>query len=329
MQEAYLRRVFVAATVCVLGGAIASGMACSSSPRKIPGTTGGAGSSPTGNNTGAAGSQSGPAGAGNTTGAAGDQTGTAGSTGAGGMATGAAGDNSGTGGTGGAGNTTGAAGVTTTGLGGTTGAGGDATGAAGAGGTPATDNGLKITDAFPIAVTKYWYPSGWDGDDVTKAAFMATPPPIKIEMMTGATTGPCSKRVANAIGDCFKVTYTPVGQAAGALGHASVGLIPVLPGMGSAPNYGDPTMAPHVPQGATTITAEVAGDKGGEMVTFNLWDAFQNELMTPTLTADQAWQKLTVTIPQPYDQELSPFGWYSASATPIVFYYDDIRINNN
>jgi hypothetical protein len=322
MQEAYLRRVFVAATLCVLGGAIGSGMACSSSPRKIPGTTGGAGSSPTG----AAGSQTGAAGAGNTTGAAGEQTGTGGAgntTGAAGSATGAAGDTSGT-----AGSTTGAAGNTTGAAGTTTGAAGAATGAAGAGGTPATDNGLKITDAFPIAVTKYWYPSGWDGDMVTMAAFTAMPPPIKIEMMTGATTGPCSKRVANAIGDCFKVTYTPVTQDAGAPGHASVGLIPVIPG-GGTPNFGDVTMAPHVPQGATTITAEVAGDKGGEMVTFNLWDAFQNEIMTPTLGANQAWTKLTVTIPQPYDQELSPFGWYSASATPIVFYYDDIRINNN
>lgn len=323
MHEAYLRRLFAGATVCVLGGAIASGMACSSSARKIPGTTGGAGSTTTGGSTGAAGSTA--------TGAAGSATGTGGAgntTGAGtaGASTGAAGDMTGAGGdTSGA---AGAAGSSTTGVGGTTGAAGSSTGAAGAGGTPATDNGLKISDPFPIAVTKYWYPSGWDGDPVTQAAFSATPAPIKIEMMTGATTGPCSKRVTGAIGDCFKITYTPVAMDAGATGHASVALIPNIP-MSSSPNFSDVTMAPHVPAGATTITAEVAGDKGGEMVSFNLWDAFQTEVFTPTLTADQAWQKLSVQIPAGYDQELSPFGWGSASATPIVFYYDDVRINNN
>jgi hypothetical protein len=322
MLETYLRRVFVGTTLCVLGGAIAGGLACSSSPRKIPGTTGAAGST-TGSGSGAAGMATGAAGS---TGAAGAATGAAGDTsGAAGQTTGAAGA------TGAAGDTSGAAG-STTGVGGTTGAAGQTTGAAGsttgAAGAAPTDNGLKINDPFPVAVTKYWYPSGWDGDPGTVAAFGATPAPIKIEMMTGATTGPCSKRVAGAVGDCFKITYTPVAMDGGASGHASVALIPNIPGS-ATPNFGDATMAPHVPQGATTITAEVAGDKGGETVSFNLWDAFQTEVFSPTLTADQAWQKLSVTIPQPYDQELSPFGWGSASTTPIVFYYDDVRINNN
>jgi hypothetical protein len=152
------------------------------------------------------------------------------------------------------------------------------------------------------------------------------PAPIKIEDQSTATTGPCSKRVAGAVGSCFKVTYTPVAMDPG--GHASVALIPNIPGS-SSPNFSDVTMAPHVPAGATTITAQVAGDKGGEMVSFNLWDAFSTEVFMPTLTADQAWQKLSVMIPAGYDQELSPFGWGSASTTPIVFYYDDVRINNN
>jgi hypothetical protein len=310
-----------------MGGAVAGGLACSSAPRKVPGTAGLGGS--TGSSTGTGGSTPTGSGGSSATGAGGDSSGTGGSS-----ATGAGGDSSGTGGS-----TTGIGGSTGTGgagvAGGAGGAAGDANGAAGSAagagggaGTAPADNGLRITDAFPIAVTKYWYPSGWDGDAVTFAAFNNVPPPIKIEMMTGATSGPCSKRVANAIGDCFKVTYTPVSQDGGAPGHASVGLIPVIPG-GGMPNYNDPTMAPHVPAGATTITAEVAGDKGGEQVQFNLWDSNQGELFMPTLTADQAWQKIPVTIPQPYDQELSPFGWYSASTTPIVFYYDDVRINNN
>jgi hypothetical protein len=323
MLQTYLRRILVGATLSLLGGAIATGMACTTSPHKVPsGTTGTAGGTATGNASGTAGSS--PTGtAGNTTGAAGSNT-----TGAGGSSTGTAGDTSGAGTAG----STGTGGVTTGTAGTTGGAGGAAGGAAagtnGAAGT-AADNGLHITDAFPIAVTKYWYPSGWDGDMATVAAFTANAAAvIKIDDMSTATMGPCSKRVTGHIGNCFRVTYMPVGADAGAT-HASVALIPNLPG-GNSPNFGDATMAPHVPMGATSITAEVAGDKGAEAVTFNLWDANQGDLFTPTLTADQAWQKITVPLTGvTYDQELSPFGWYSASTTPIVFYYDDVRINNN
>ena len=145
--------------------------------------------------------------------------------------------------------------------------------------------------------------------------------------MSTATTGPCSKRVTGHVGGCFKVTYTPVAVGdAGAPGHASVALIPAYPG--GAPDFNDVTMAPHVPAGGTKISAEVAGDAGGEQIQFNLWDANVGDLFTPTLAADQAWHKISVMVPAGYDQELSPFGWGSSSTTPIVFYYDDVRIDN-
>jgi hypothetical protein len=325
MLQTYLRRVFVGACLSFLGGALATGMACSSSPRKIPGTQGAAGSSVTGNGSGTAGSTG-------TTGAAGSNTtGTAGSstTGAAGSSTGAAGDTSGAGTAG----TTGTAGSTT----GTGGAAGGAAGTAGTAGTAgaagtAVDNTLHITDAFPIAVTKYWYPSGWDGDAATKASFGTAMSAIKIENQTtptAATTGPCSKRVTGAIGDCFKVTYAPVMSDAGAT-NASVALIPELP-MSNMHNYADVTMAPHVPAGAMKITAEVAGDVGGEVVQFNLWTTNQGDLFMPTLAA-QTWQKISsasaAAAVAPNDQELSPFGWGSMSTKTIVFYYDDIRIEN-
>jgi hypothetical protein len=326
MLETNLRRLFIGAGICAVGAVTAS-VGCTSSPRKQPVvSTGAAGTS--GNGTGAAGTTGNGTGAAGTTGAAGDtSTGAAGTTGAAGdTSTGAAGT---TGAAGAAAGATGAAGAAGAGA-----AGSNATGAAGAGAAGTTgaagappDNTLHIMDALPVAVTKYWYPSGWDGDGATVAAFGNNPAPIKIEMMTGATTGPCSKRVANAIGDCFKITYTPVMSDAGAT-HASVALIPNLP-MSNMANFGDATMAPHVPAGATTISAEVAGDVGGETVQFNLWDANSGDLFTPTFPAGagaQTWQKISVMIPAGYDQELSPFGWGSASTTPIVFYYDDIRI---
>jgi hypothetical protein len=149
---------------------------------------------------------------------------------------------------------------------------------------------------------------------------------IQIADESTATTGPCSKRVANAVGACYKITYTPVAMDGGAAGNASVALIPNIPGSNMA-DFGDATMAPHVPQGATTISAEVAGDVGGESVQFNLWDVIQSDLFMPTLTT--AWQKISLPLTGvTYDQELSPFGWGSSSAKPISFYYDNVRIDN-
>jgi hypothetical protein len=80
-----------------------------------------------------------------------------------------------------------------------------------------------------------------------------------------------------------------------------------------------------------SISAEVAGDVGGEVVQFNLWDKNSGDLYTPTFPAGagaQTWQKIKEAVPAGADQELSPFGWASSSTTPIVFYYDDVRIDN-
>ncbi|HEY2729971.1 MAG TPA: hypothetical protein VGK52_08510 [Polyangia bacterium] len=294
MSQTHFSRLFNGAAICFVGGVLACS---SSSPYKAPpGTTGGAGS--TGTSAGTAG-----------TGAAG--TGAAGSAGSAGSAaggTGTAGDSGGDNG-----GSTGAAGDSSTGAAGTS--------------SPPVDRSIT-TSALPVAVTAYWYPSGWDGDPATVSQFTAKPAPITIEDQTTTkpTTGPCANRVAGAVGDCFKITYTPVAADGGST-HASVGLIPAIPNDGR-PSF-DPTVAPHVPPGAMKMTAQVAGDVGGEAVTFNLWGTDQIDLFTPTLPAGQAWQKLSLPLTGvAYDKVQSPFGWYSASTTPIVFYYDDIRIDN-
>jgi hypothetical protein len=288
---------------------------------------------------GTAGTGSNTTGNGGTTGTAGSSTtGSAGSSSSAGT-TGTAGDTSGAGTAGAAGSAAGAggaAGSTTTGGGGSTGgAAGDTsaagtnggagtTGTAGAAGT-AADTTTHIMDAFPIAVTKYWFPSGWDGDMATKATFGMSNSAITVEDQTSptpATSGPCSQRVTGAIGDCFKVTYKPVGADGGAT-FASVAL---LAQMGATMIF-DPTLAPHVPAGATRVSAEVTGDVGGEMVQFNLWTTNMGDLFTPALGA-HTWQKIMSTSAAGADQEVSPFGWYSTSTKQIVFYYDDIRIEN-
>ena len=302
--------------VGLVGGLLLATVGCSSAPRKVP-ATGSAGTT----GSGAAGTTA-------TTGTGGDTT----STGAGGTATGAGGDTTTTGAagmdagadapsTGAAGDTTGVAG---------TGAAGDTTGAAGATGAA----GTTVVDTTPIlpqpvAVTKNWYPSGWDGDPYTVSQFAANPP-IKIEDMSTATTGPCSHRVAGALGGCFKITYTPaIAPDGGVPGNASVASLANLPGT-STPNFTDNTMTPRVAPGAMRAAVQVAGAVGGEAVTFNLGSQmdsayFDMQFTGTALTTN--WQQLTVAIQPGYSHIFSPFGWGSNSATPIVFYYDDVRID--
>jgi hypothetical protein len=313
MLGTYLRAFFI----CAVGGGLV--MDCGGNvARKIP-ASGSGGSTATGtggSTTGAAGSATGSGGDVDVTGAAGDSSGAAGS------ATGAAGDTSAVDAA-----AAGTSGDNSDAAGSTTGAAGD-TGAAGA---PAVDNSLLLT--LPVAVTDNWYPSGWDGDPYTVSTF-ALSPPIVITDMSTATTGPCAHRVAGALGACFKVTYTPVMQPdAGAPGHASVALIPNYPIVQGDPNSGkpdfdDPTQAPRVPAGAMRAAVQVAGDVGGEAVTFNLGsasDTFNMQFTGTTLTT--SWQQLTVGIQPGYSHVFSPFGWGSASTTPVTFYYDDVRID--
>jgi hypothetical protein len=299
--------------VGLVGGLLLSNVACSSAPRKVP-ATGSAGTT----GSGAAGTTA-------TTGTGGDT-----STGAGGTATGAGGDTTatGTGGmdagadapsTGAAGDTTGAAG---------TGAAGDAAGATGAAGTTGVDTTPILP--LPVAVTANWYPSGWDGDPYTVSQFTAATPPITITDMSTATTGPCSHRVAGALGSCYKITYTPaIAPDGGVPGNASVASLANLPGT-STPNFTDNTMTPRVAPGAMRAAVQVAGAVGGEAVTFNLGSQmdsayFDMQFTGTALTTN--WQQLTTAIQPGYSHIFSPFGWGSSSATPIVFYYDDVRID--
>jgi len=321
MLGTYLRRLSIGAALCAVGASVVVGVACTSAPRKVPaGTSGAAG---TGSSAGSAGS-TGTAGS-TTSGSAGTTTGTAGDTGAGTAGTsGAAGVTTGTAGA------TGTAGDTGAGTAGATGTAGAGTAGDGAAGTAVQPVDMSITTAaLPVAVTDYWFPSGWGGDPATVAAFDLTVKPIKVEdqsVAPVATTGPCSKRVAGALGHCFKVTYTPVTSDAGAT-NAYVALIPATPGTG-APNFMQ-ELAPHVPAGATKISAEVAGDVGGEVVTFNLWTTEMGSLFPAAFATGQAWQKISLPlVGVSYDKEESPFGWSSTSTKPIVFYYDDVRIDN-
>jgi hypothetical protein len=289
MLRTHLRNL----VVCAIAVSVVAGVACEgSTPRKKPTQTGTAGTSGAAGTFGAAGT----AAAAGTNGAAGTEA--------------AAGTN-GAAGTEAAAGTNGAAGTEA------------AAGTTGAAGTAPVDN--TPTVALPITVTEKWFPSGWVADPYTMGLFASTDPltkPITIEDQTGAASGPCSTRVAGAVGQCWKVTYNPqVDADGGAPGFAAVVLL------SGQSNWDNSLAAPRPAQGATEISAQVRGEAGNEAVTFTFGaagDGFQTKVPT-TLTT--SWQKVSLPMTGvPYDHVLSPFAWESASTTKIVFYYDDVVI---
>jgi hypothetical protein len=293
--------------VCGVAASVAGAVSCSSGPtRKPAGTTGAAGNATgaAGNATGAAGDPSGAAGS--TTGAAGDPSGAAGN------ATGAAGDPSGAAGAQGAAGDGAAAG--------TQGAAGDTgNGAAGTSGAAGTGVDNTPTIPLPITVTSQWHPSGYYGDEYQQPLINMGAAPMT---MAVSSEGPCGARVAGALGDCYKVVYTPQALEGGVPGYAGVAFLGTLPG-GSASNFDMPLVAPRPEQGATKVTAQIAGAAGGELVELtvgNSFDAFQ-EKVPATIT--KAWTEVTIPVGS-YDHLVMGYGWVSASPTPITFYLDNI-----
>ena len=196
------------------------------------------------------------------------------------------------------------------GSGGAIGSGGAGTG--GAGGFSGSGGGLTL----PVMVTTYYFPSGWFGDVETMAAF-TDPVRVPIKLKAPASDGPCAARVSGAVGQCMKVTYTPVPHAEAVRGYAGVAL-QGLPGMA----------APRVVQGATVISAQVAGAIGGEMVDFTFGnreiDGFTGKVPA-TLTT--TWQEVKFSlVGVAYDRISAPFTWGTESRTPITFYFDNVQI---
>jgi hypothetical protein len=167
-----------------------------------------------------------------------------------------------------------------------------------------------------VTVTTAYFPSGWFGDAETMAAF-TDPARVPIKLKAPANDGPCAARVSGAVGQCMKVTYMPIAHAGAQPGYAGVAL-QGLPGM----------PAPRVAQGATIISAQVAGAVGGEMVDFTFGngeiDGFSGKVAA-TLTT--TWQEVKFSLAGvAYDRISAPFTWGTQSPTPITFYYDNVQI---
>jgi hypothetical protein len=167
---------------------------------------------------------------------------------------------------------------------------------------------------LPMTVSDYFAPSGYMGDGASSTT--------AIVMDTATCLVP---RPANATGDCYRVTYTP-----GSTGWGGVFWQYPANNWGAKP--GKLSEA-----GATKVTFQAAGTKGGESVTFQVGGI--SDVTLPYHDSFKVTQQETLTTalaPYPIDLSgktydagvLGAFAWTvaapSGSSTPIVFYLDTI-----
>jgi hypothetical protein len=181
----------------------------------------------------------------------------------------------------------------------------------------------------PFAVSDYFSPTGYLGDGATVGV---------VNMVAAA----CTTRAPNAVGDCYKVTYTPP------LASTYAGVYWQYPGnnWGGYPGH-------TVEQGATQATVWAMGTQGGEQVSFKAGgiadppdgtEPYVDSVSAsgPTVSLTKEWQQFSVSLtgadyyPEgatTYSSVLGGFAWIvippmpngAPSTEPIVFYLDNIR----
>lgn len=176
----------------------------------------------------------------------------------------------------------------------------------------------------PFTVSDYFSPTGYMGDGAT----------IGVVNMVAAV---CPSRPANAQGDCYTVTYTPpVPRAQG-----FAGVYWQYPGN----NWGG-YEGHQVSAGATKLTLQAMGSRGGEPVSFKAGgiattdntvehhDTLDASGPTEMLTTQWAQYEVDFNGQGYGDEVLGAFAWLlslpeptgtAADKEPIVFYLDDIR----
>ncbi len=167
--------------------------------------------------------------------------------------------------------------------------------------------------ALPLTVSDVFAPSGYMGDG-------ATPGGIVVDTTTCLTPRP-----AGAVGDCYKVTYTP-----GTQGWAGVYWQYPANNWGASPGK-------LITAGATKVAFYAAGAAGGEALQFVVGG--ENDGTLPYHDAFKVTQNQTLTAAlAPYSVDLGGhaydtgvlggFAWLATapvgSVAPIVFYLDSI-----
>jgi hypothetical protein len=181
--------------------------------------------------------------------------------------------------------------------------------AAGCGVRPAEPPDVPVP--LPFAVSDYYSPDGYWGDGEQRGALV-------VEKS-------CPQRAPGAAGDCYTITYTPGDRHFAGINwqypHNNWGTEPGLP----------------IAAGATRITLQARGRRGGEVVGFGAGqggpNAHKDGFTVGPLEADitAAWAPLSIPLAsyQGGDGVIAAFVISLNAAPdeegPIVVYLDDIR----
>lgn len=185
---------------------------------------------------------------------------------------------------------------------------------------------VQPPSSLPFAVDDYFSPGGYMRDARDGNATM-TP----LDKTGDATCGGQRAPASAPSGYCHEVTFT------------TFGAMPELTWGGvywqfPSPNWGE-QKGLSVPAGASKITFQARGDKGGEVVGFFAGgvgateakphaDTFKIDNRDITLTAD--WQTYELALPAGADYSggvIGAFGWgvgATGNTLPVKFYLDDI-----
>jgi len=165
----------------------------------------------------------------------------------------------------------------------------------------------------PFTVSDHFAPTGYMGDGTAIGA-------------VNQENDACSSRAPNpngAVGDCYKITYTPSNGWAGVYWQYPANNWGAKPGR---------TILP----GATHLSLWAMGARGGEKLELHVGGIHDDTLpyrdsidASTTVTLTAGWQEYTVNFgPKTYDQVIGAFAWIAHAAPgdpgPIVFYLDGI-----
>lgn len=212
--------------------------------------------------------------------------------------------------------------------------------AVGTGGMPAGTGGgfepeepLPVDLFLPLTLTDSYAPTGFMGKLGTDPEDVGTLDPTldEVTSLVMDLEG-CTDRPAGAVGECYKVTWTPLQLAADGGTWAGA----YFQGPAGEANWGT-VAGPVIEQGATKISFNAWTEAGGSLdLEFfaggigDLGSAYADTFSTKVLVTvgdDIAASAQEISlVGQPYEMVIGGFGWALPVTTlePVVFYIDNI-----
>jgi hypothetical protein len=204
---------------------------------------------------------------------------------------------------------------------------------AGTGGGFVEPEPLPVDLFLPVTLTDSYAPTGFMGKLGTDPDMPGTLDPTMDEVTSLVMDeAGCPERPADAVGLCYKVTWTPLQLAAD--GGTWVGAY--FQGPAGEANWGT-VAGPVIEQGATKISFNAWTDTGESLdLEFfaggigDLGSAFADSFSTKVLVTvgddiAASGQEINL-VGQPYEMVIGGFGWALpvTSLDPIVFYLDNV-----